>query len=25
MAMLMMQLGYGRGMGTNIALSLIRR
>jgi hypothetical protein len=25
MAMLMIQLGYGRGMGTNIALSLIRR
>jgi predicted dinucleotide-binding enzyme len=25
MAMLMIQLGYGRGMGTNIALNLIRR
>lgn len=25
LAMLMIQLGYGRGMGTNIALSLIRR
>jgi predicted dinucleotide-binding enzyme len=25
LAMLMIQLGYGQGMGTNIALSLIRR
>jgi len=25
LAMLVIQLGYGRGMGTNIALSLMRR